>query len=184
LPRADADARLASAARAIATPIAGAVYGQDDDDLAALVLEEFRAAGRTIAVAESCTGGLLGARLTSFAGSSAVVLGGVIAYANDVKEQQLGVTRATLERAGAVSDAAAREMASGVRNALGADVGVAITGIAGPGGATERKPVGTVFVAVATATTVHAEEARLVGDRQEIRQRATQLALMSVRKVG
>jgi PncC family amidohydrolase len=110
-------------------------------------------AGLTIAVAESCTGGLLGAALTAIAGSSAYVRGGVIAYADDVKAEQLGVGRHLLWTHGAVSPEVAGAMASGVRLRFEASLGVGITGVAGPG-ASERKPAGLVFVAVADPTTV------------------------------
>ncbi len=107
-----------------------------------------RARGVTIATAESCTGGLVGARLTSVPGSSDAYVGGVVAYSDAVKEGQLGVPRDLLERHGAVSAESAAAMAAGVRAALGADVGAAVTGVAGPGGGTPEKPVGLVFIHV------------------------------------
>lgn len=106
----------------------------------------------TLATAESCTGGLLGHRLTDVPGSSDYYLGGVIAYANSVKVALLGVDPAVLEREGAVSEAVARQMAAGVRRLLGADIGIGITGIAGPAGGTAEKPVGLTYIALATAT--------------------------------
>jgi nicotinamide-nucleotide amidase len=156
-------------------------YGEDDADLAAVVLEKCRAAGYTLAVAESCTGGLLGERLTNIPGSSDVFLGGVIAYHNDVKRDLLGVRAQDLERHGAVSEPVAIQMASGIRERLGADIGVSVTGIAGPGGGTAEKPVGLVWVAV-HASRVEARRFHVVGDRAEIRQRAAQAALEMVRR--
>src|SRR5579859_4425012 len=119
-------------------------------DLVRRVLELLAARHLTLAVAEGDTGGLLLEWLTAVPGSSAVVLGGVVAYYDDVKRTLLGVASATLEQHGAVSAAAAEKMASGVRRLVGADVGIATTGIAGPGGATPSKPVGLAFVAAAS----------------------------------
>ena len=124
-------------------------FGADADTLASVVLDQLRASGQTVAVAESCTGGGLGSLLTAVPGSSDVVLGGVIAYANAVKETLLGVPAQLLDQHGAVSDPVAEAMAVGVRRRLGADWGVAITGIAGPAGGTPAKPVGLVHIAVA-----------------------------------
>jgi PncC family amidohydrolase len=109
-----------------------------------------RARGLTLAVAESCTGGLVGHRITEVAGSSDYYRGGVVAYADEVKESLLGVPRRVLAEHGAVSAVTALAMAQGVRQALGADVGLAVTGIAGPGGGTPDKPVGLVYTALAT----------------------------------
>ncbi|HEY6089928.1 MAG TPA: nicotinamide-nucleotide amidohydrolase family protein, partial [Gemmatimonadaceae bacterium] len=156
-------------------------YGEGDADLAAVVLEKCRAAGLKLAVAESCTGGMLGERLTNVPGSSDVFLGGVIAYHNDVKRNLLGVRAEALEKYGAVSEQVALQMASGVREKLGAGVGVSVTGIAGPGGGTPEKPVGLVWVAV-QGSEVKARRFHVVGDRAEIRQRAAQAALEMVRR--
>lgn len=156
-------------------------YGEDDADLAAVVLDRCRASGFKLAVAESCTGGLLGERLTNIPGSSDVFLGGVIAYDNDVKRNLLGVRAEEIESYGAVSEAVALQMASGVREKLGADVGVSVTGIAGPGGGTTEKPVGLVWIAV-HASEVKARRFHVGGDRAEIRQRAAQAALEMVRR--
>ena len=124
-------------------------FGVDDQSLASVVLAQLRRRGQTLAVAESCTGGGLGAELTAVPGSSDVLLGGVIAYSNAVKSKVLGVPEALLEQVGAVSDPVAEAMAEGVRRLTGSDWSLAITGIAGPGGGTESKPVGLVHLAVA-----------------------------------
>ncbi len=130
--------------------IAGLDYfGQDEDTIASVVGDLLRQRGETVSVAESCTGGGLGAMLTEQAGSSDYFWGGVIAYANEVKTNLLGVDPEILEYCGAVSDATAEAMALGVKEKLGTSWGIAITGIAGPGGGTEQKPVGTVFVGLA-----------------------------------
>ena len=134
-----------------------------------------------LAVAESCTGGMLGERLTNISGSSDVFLGGVIAYHNDVKKELLGVRAEDLERHGAVSEQVALQMAAGVRERTGADVGVSVTGVAGPGGGTAEKPVGLVWVAV-HGSDAKARRFHVAGDRAEIRQRAAQAALEMVRR--
>jgi nicotinamide-nucleotide amidase len=158
-------------------------YTEDQRDLAAVVLEMCEARDLRIGVAESCTGGLLGARLTAIPGSSSVVEGGVISYSNAVKLRLVGVREETLEQYGAVSEQTAQEMASGVRARLGVEIGVAITGVAGPGGGTPEKPVGLVWIAVDFAGKVRAIGPRLIGDRAEIRYRATQAALDLVRRM-
>lgn len=124
-------------------------FGVDDQSLASIVLAQLRRRGQTLAVAESCTGGGLGAELTAVPGSSDVLLGGVIAYSNAIKNKVLGVPEALLEQFGAVSDPVAEAMAEGVRRLTDSDWSLAITGIAGPGGGTESKPVGLVHLAVA-----------------------------------
>jgi len=158
------------------------MYGTEDDDLATLVLMALRAKGMKIGVAESCTGGMLGMRLTAIPGSSDVVDGGVIAYHNDVKVNQLGVREETLVAHGAVSEETAREMASGLRAKFGVDIAVSITGIAGPGGGTPEKPVGTFCVGVDVRGNVRSIRTAAVGDRHEVRQRASQAALNLVRR--
>ena len=178
----EADRRLADSAARLHTVLDDAIYGEDDADLAAVVLELCRTRSLTIAVAESCTGGLLGARLTAIPGSSEVVLGGVIAYANAVKTTLLGVPAAMLREHGAVSEPVVRAMASGVRAATGARVGLAITGVAGPGGSTGEKPVGTVWIATDVDGEIDARKTRLIGDRAEVRQRAAQAILEMLRR--
>ena len=177
----EAERTLDGAIEKLRARLGDAVYGDGGTDLAAVVLDLARENGLRIAVAESCTGGMLGARLTAIPGSSDVVLGGVIAYANDVKERLLDVPAEAIARAGAVSEEVARAMASGVRARLDAEIGIAITGIAGPGGGTPDKPVGTVWTAVDVAGDVTARRSIYVGDREEIRQRAAQGALNMVR---
>jgi nicotinamide-nucleotide amidase len=157
------------------------VYGEDEADLAAVVLERCRSLRLTLAVAESCTGGLLGERLTNIPGSSDVFLGGVIAYHNDVKTGLLDVPETDLATHGAVSEQVVLAMAAGIRERTGSDIGVAITGIAGPGGGTPEKPVGLVWIAV-HGSDAKARRFHLVGDRAEIRQRAAQAALEMVRR--
>jgi nicotinamide-nucleotide amidase len=182
LPAAEASARLSRAEAALRDVAGKWIYGTDDAELSELILTELRARGMRIAVAESCTGGMLGMRLTAISGSSDVVQGGTIAYDNAVKVRELGVREETLKAHGAVSEETAREMATGVRSRFGVDVGVSITGVAGPGGGTPEKPVGTFCVAVDLRGAVHSLRTAGVGDRHEIRQRATQAALNLVRR--
>ena len=178
----DADRRLAHAADRLQSIVGDVVYGEDGADLAAVVLDLCRARGLTIGVAESCTGGLLGARLTAVPGSSDVVLGGVIAYQNEIKSSLLGVDPALLAAHGAVSEGVVRAMATGARTSTGARAGLAITGIAGPGGGSEEKPVGTVWIATDIDGEVDARRLRLIGDRAEVRQRAAQSVMEMLRR--
>ena len=165
-------------------PIIGEyAYGEDEIDLAEVVLRVAGDQGRRMAVAESCTGGMLGARVTSVPGSSNVFAGGVIAYDDDVKVTMLGVDSATIRAHGAVSEQTAREMAGGIRRIVGTSIGVAITGIAGPGGGTPDKPVGLVWIAVDVDGRVRASHRVYPGNREEIRHRASQSALDLVRRM-
>jgi nicotinamide-nucleotide amidase len=182
LSASEAHAVLTDAATQIRSCVGRYAYGEDGADLAAVVLDLCRAGRLRIGVAESCTGGLLGARLTAISGSSDVVLGGVIAYHNDVKQSVLGVRAETLAQHGAVSEPVALEMAAGARKATGAEVGMAITGVAGPGGGTPEKPVGMVWIAIDVDGTQRSYGGRFIGDRAEIRFRATQSALDMVRR--
>ncbi len=179
---AQADAALQRAASTVRERVGSWIYGENEDDLAAIVLSQLGQHAHTIAVAESCTGGLLGGRLTAVPGSSAYVLGGVIAYANRIKVEQLGVPTELIAEHGAVSDPVARAMATGVRTRFASDVGIGVTGIAGPGGGSAEKPVGTVWIAVDIQGEVHAVRPVLPGDRNEIRHRATQIALERIRR--
>lgn len=178
----DADARLANAASRLRTVVADAVYGEDSADLAEVVLELSRSRSLTIGVAESCTGGMLAARLTAIPGSSDVVRGGVIAYDDAVKCSLLGVSDAILREHGAVSDPVARAMAAGVRAAIGVDAALAITGVAGPGGGTAEKPVGTVWIALDFRGVAQSRRFVMVGDRAEVRHRSAQAALEMLRR--
>jgi nicotinamide-nucleotide amidase len=182
LASAECDAILDHDAERLRALLGSAIYGENDDDLAAVVLDLCRARGLRIGLAESCTGGLLGARLTAINGASDVVRGGVIAYHNDVKIELLGVSRAALEAHGAVSEPVVRAMAAGAKRAVEADVGLAITGVAGPTGGTPEKPVGTVWIAADLDGEVDARLLKLWGDRDEIRQRAAQWTLGLLRE--
>ncbi len=145
--------------------------------------ELLRQRGWTLALAESCTGGLVGHRITNVPGSSEYFRGGIVAYANDAKERLLGVRHQTLIAHGAVSRETALEMARGARLALGAEVGVAITGIAGPGGGSPEKPVGLTWVAVSTKEGEVAEGQTFAGDRLAVKQQASEAALALLARV-
>jgi nicotinamide-nucleotide amidase len=169
--------RAEAALRQVAGPW---IYATGTTDLADAVLAVLRARGLTLATAESCTGGLVGARVTAIAGSSEVYLGGVVSYADEAKATLLGVDMATLADHGAVSEQVAREMATGAAQRFGADVTVAVTGIAGPGGGSAEKPVGTVWFAWSLHGAVEAECRTFAGDRGQVRERAAQAALWGV----
>lgn len=177
-----ADATLSNAAQRLRAQVGESIYGEGDDDLAAVVLQLCRERSLTIGVAESCTGGLLGARLTAVPGSSDVVRGGVIAYHNDLKRDALGVEERLLREHGAVSEPVVRAMAAGARRMAGSNIGLGVTGIAGPTGGTEAKPVGTVWLAVDVDGHVESRMVRLWGGREEIRQRSAQWLLEMLRK--
>jgi nicotinamide-nucleotide amidase len=181
-PAAEADVRLDDAVRQLLAVCGTYVYGEDQRDLAEVVLDSLRARGWRLATAESCTGGLLGARVTAIPGSSDVYVGGVVAYDNAVKIRELDVPDDMIDRHGAVSEAVARSMAEGICSRFGAEVGIGITGVAGPGGGTAEKPVGLVWIAASIAGTVRTLGRNFVGDREEIRLRATQAALDIVRR--
>ena len=165
----------------LAAALSPSVFSVDGRQLEVVVGDLLRDRGWRIAAAESCTAGLVLARLTDVPGSSEWVTGGIVAYNNDVKSQDLGVPAEVLAGHGAVSEPVARAMAEGVRDRLGADVGVAVTGIAGPGGGSEAKPVGTVVISVALAGGTVARTFWFIGDRQMIRQQSVLAALDMVR---
>ncbi len=174
------DRNLDRAADELAGILGEAVFTRDQRSLEEVVGTELGRQGLTIAAAESCTGGLLLQRLTDVAGSSAWVHGGTVAYHNDVKVRELGVDSRDIDRYGAVSEQVARAMAEGVRHRYGVDVGVGITGIAGPTGGSDDKPVGTVWIAVA-ATATRARRFLFPGDRELVRQFSASAALNMVR---
>jgi nicotinamide-nucleotide amidase len=175
------DRRLNEGASRLEAALAPFVFSTDGRTLEAVVGDLLGARRWRVAVAESCTGGLLLGRLTDVPGSSAWVAGGVVAYANDVKTAMLGVPASMMEGHGAVSEPVAAAMAEGVRTRLGADVGVSVTGIAGPGGGSTAKPVGTVVVAVSSSTT-EVKTFAFTGDREIIRRHSTAAGLDMVRR--
>jgi nicotinamide-nucleotide amidase len=160
-----------------------ALFAEDERAVEDIVLDAARVRGLTMATAESCTGGLVSARLTSVPGSSDVFTGGVVAYDDRVKLAELGVPADVLERHGAVSAETAAAMATGVRRSLGADVSVSVTGVAGPGGGTPEKPVGLVYLHAETPDASHGVELRLPGDRSAVRRRAAASALHLLRRL-
>jgi competence/damage-inducible protein CinA-like protein len=183
VPEPGAEGRADAVEAALVEALEPYVFARDGRTVEELVLALCRARGWTLATAESCTGGLVAARLTSIPGSSAVVLGGIVAYANEVKERELGVLRAVLDEHGAVSAEAAAAMSAGVRERLGADVGVSVTGIAGPDGGTPEKPVGLVYLHVFSPEGEQALELQMPGDRDAIRSRAAAAALHLTRRL-
>jgi competence/damage-inducible protein CinA-like protein len=176
-----ADERADALQAALAESLAPAVFASDERSVEELVLSLCRASGLTLAAAESCTGGMVAARITRVPGSSDVFVGGVVAYANEVKLAGLDVPAELLERHGAVSAEAAEAMAEGARLRLGADVAVAVTGVAGPGGASPDKPVGRVHLHAAAPGRSLARQLDLPGDRDQVRARATVSALHLLR---
>lgn len=149
-----------------------------DQELAAL----FRASGMTLALAESCTGGMIAARVTDIAGCSAWFRGGVVAYSNDVKMAVLGVPAPLLARCGAVSEQVGQAMAEEARKVLGSDLALAVTGIAGPEGGTTEKPVGTVYLALADQDGCEVVRCQFDGDRAAIRQQTVEMGLLMLKK--
>lgn len=166
----------------IAEALGSAVYGHDSDTLEAVVGALLGKQGQTLALAESCTGGLIGHTITRVAGSSAYFLGGAVVYSNGLKERFLGVNREIIMRHGAVSPETARAMAEGVRRATAADYGLAVTGIAGPGGGSGEKPVGTVHIGLAAPEKTRVAHFSFCGDRWQIQALACQAALDLLRR--
>jgi nicotinamide-nucleotide amidase len=178
-----AEARADELSERLTAPLERQLFSRDGRPVQELVLDACRVRGLTLATAESCTGGLVAQRLTSVPGSSDVFLGAVVAYADEVKARELGVQPETLARHGAVSAETAAAMAAGVRERLGADVAVAVTGIAGPGGGTEEKPVGLVYLHAEGPDGGRGVEFQFAGDRGSIRRRAAVTALHLVRRL-
>lgn len=173
---------VAHAAQKLRELLGDDAYAESRRDLADVVGDRLRARRATLATAESCTGGGLGARMTAITGSSEWYLGGVIAYANEAKLRELGVPESVLAAHGAVSEPVACAMAEGVRRRFGSDYGLAITGIAGPSGGTDEKPVGLVWIALADAVGGAAVKSRFPGDRESVRQWSAQHALDLLRR--
>ncbi|HMD38802.1 MAG TPA: competence/damage-inducible protein A [Candidatus Acidoferrum sp.] len=157
------------------------IFSQNGSPLEEVIAEQLTLHNATISAAESCTGGLLAQRLTSIAGSSAYFLGGVVCYSNELKTAWAGVPAELIQAKGAVSPEVAIALADGIRRRVGSTFGVGITGIAGPGGGSEEKPVGTVHIALSHAGGVKERGVRFPGDRENIRWQASQLALDMVR---
>ena len=177
-----AHGEVESAARAIETELGLLAYGRDRTSVEKIVVESLTARGETLALAESCTGGLVASLLTDIPGASQVLLGSVVAYSNDVKERQLGVSPESIREFGAVSEPVAREMAAGAQAALGGTWGVATTGIAGPAGGSTKKPVGLVYIAVAGPGGIVSKELRLVPIRLPHKAATAQAALNLLRR--
>ena len=161
-----------------------AIFSEGPATLEAIVLDTLRGQGRTLATAESCTAGLVAARLAGVAGASDVLLGGIVSYANEVKQQLLGVPAEMLAEHGAVSPEVARAMAEGARRATGADMAVSVTGVAGPGGGTAEKPVGLVYLHVSADGVDRGLERRFPGPRENVRDWSATAALHLVRIVA
>ena len=178
-----AEGRGAQVADSMREALAPYLFGEDERSISEIVLDLCRARGLTLATAESCTGGMVASRLTGVAGASDVFLGSVVAYANDVKEGGLGVSAELIAEHGAVSAEVAAAMAAGARERLGADIAVAVTGVAGPGGGTAEKPVGLVFAHAVGPEGEKSVRTELPGDRDMIRGRATAASLHLVRRL-
>jgi nicotinamide-nucleotide amidase len=177
-------AQIVSAAGAVVQKILHAnIYGFDDEIIEEIIVHLLTGQKKTLALAESCTGGGIANRITNVPGASAVFLGGVVSYGNPAKEHFLGVPARTLQEHGAVSEAVARAMAAGAREKFGADLAVAITGIAGPGGGTADKPVGTVFIALATAAGVEVRKFLNTWDRATFKEVTATQALEWLRQI-
>lgn len=177
-----ADAMLDDAAGRVRPTLGDHCYGADGADLAGLVLHLLEQKHLRLAVAESCTGGLIGARLTTVPGASVAFVGGVVAYDDAVKRAQLGVSEELLAAHGAVSESVVTAMVRGVCDRFGVEAGLAVSGVAGPGGGTDDKPVGTVCLAVQVGALNRVVTLRVPGDRYQIRARAAQGALFLLRR--
>jgi nicotinamide-nucleotide amidase len=181
--REDAARAVEQAANQVRDVLAPDAFSNDGRSMEEVVGELLAAAGLRIAVAESCTGGLITSRLTDVAGSSRYVDQGIVTYANEAKTDLLGVPAALIAEHGAVSEPVALAMADGVRSRARVDVGVGVTGIAGPGGGSPDKPVGTVAIAAVTAGTIRSRMVRFNGEREQVKFQASQAALDMVRRI-
>jgi len=179
---AEADAKLARSCELLRERLGALVYGEGEETLEAVTGRLLRERGKTLSVAESCTGGMIGELLTATPGSSVYFKGGVVAYWNDAKTALLGVPDAMLKQHGAVSEPVARAMAEGARARFGSDLAVATTGIAGPTGGSAEKPVGLIYVALASAAGSQVRELQLAFDRERNRRLTAQIAIDWVRR--
>jgi nicotinamide-nucleotide amidase len=179
--KADADRALDRAVAELQAALGESVYSVDGRSLEVVIGDMLRAGGLSISVAESCTGGLLASRLTDVPGSSDYLDRGVVCYSNRAKTELLGIPSALIDVHGAVSEEVAHAMAVAIRERSGSDVGVGITGVAGPGGGTAEKPVGTVAIAVAVNKAVSVRTFRFIGAREQIKFQATQGAMNMLR---
>jgi nicotinamide-nucleotide amidase len=178
-----AETRADTLAAQLTAPLERYLFSRDARPIEEIVLDLCREQGLTLATAESCTGGMVAQRLTSVPGSSRVFVGAVVAYADEVKAKELGVSAELLRVHGAVSAEAAAAMSAGARERLGADVAIAVTGIAGPGGGSAEKPVGLVYLHVLAPDGERSADFVFPGDRESIRRRATVTALHLVRRL-
>jgi nicotinamide-nucleotide amidase len=179
---AEADRKIAGIEAQVRERLGAYVFGADEETLEGVVGDLLRRRGKSLAVAESCTGGLIGSRITDVPGSSDYFLGSLVTYSNDAKANLLGVSRALLQEKGAVSEEVARAMAEGVRKRLSADMGLGVTGIAGPTGGTPEKPVGLVYIALADGQETQCERHNMFGDRVLVKYRTSQVGLDMVRR--
>jgi nicotinamide-nucleotide amidase len=168
---------VAEAVGVVRREVGVCIYAEGEEELEAVVVRLLRGGGKTVAVAESCTGGHLADRLTDVPGASECFLGGWVTYSNEAKVRDLGVGEALLAEHGAVSEPVARAMAEGARLRSGADYGIAVTGIAGPGGGSEVKPVGTVYMALASEGATQVVRRHNPWDRQTFKQVTSQQLL-------
>lgn len=183
LEQGEAVSRLATAAARLKQLVGDDGYGEDGVDLAAVVLDALRRSRHRLGIAESCTGGMVAERITNIPGASDTFIGGVVAYADVIKTAALKVPLEVLAAHGAVSEETVRAMAEGAQRLFSADASMAVTGIAGPGGGTPEKPVGTVWLACRVHTTTRAVKRVFPGDRDEIRRRSAQAALDLLRRM-
>jgi nicotinamide-nucleotide amidase len=179
---AEAEARVAELADQIEDELGDAIFSRKGESIEQIVSYLLQMRSMTLAVAESCTGGLLAERITSLGGSSRYFLGGAVVYSNELKTQFANVPKALIDQHGAVSREVASAMAEGIRKRCVASYGVGITGVAGPGGGTEQKPVGLVYIALAGEEGTQVVERNFPGDRTRIRQFSTQQALEMIRR--
>jgi nicotinamide-nucleotide amidase len=178
----EAEILIKPAADEIYARLGAYIYGEGEAGLAETVVKLLSRAGVTVAVAESCTGGLLAAAITDISGASSILLEGAVVYSNGAKRRRLGVKAETIDTYGAVSEQTASEMARGVAESSAADMGVGITGVAGPTGETDEKPVGLVYVCLYFRGALSVVKLRLAGDRARVRRAAVTAALNLIRK--